>query len=176
MSSYSYNEYDAEGKVMRSTQTTDSQAYQFEYKYNLGGAMTWEKYPSGREITTSYDLAGRVNGVTGQKSGEANKTYTTSYTYTPHGAVASMKLGTKFEHTNFNSRLQPTQIGLGTTSTSSSLMKLDYTYGTTNNNGNIQTQTITGGGLTFNQSYTYDQVNRLLVAQENNGANWKQTF
>jgi len=49
-----------------------------------------------------------------------------------------------FEHTDFNSRLQPTQIGLGTTTTgaaSISVLGLDYLFGTTNNNGNVLGQT-----------------------------------
>lgn len=50
------------------------------------------------------------------------------------------------QSTQFNSRLQPTQIALRTTKTgasSSDLLKLNYTYGTTGNNGNVPTQTIT---------------------------------
>ena len=100
-------------------------------------------YPSGRTITTSYDDANRVDGISGQKSGESNKTYTTSYTYASHGAVGSMQLGnTKWEHAIFNSRLQPTEIGLGTSSGDSSLVKFTYGYGTTTNNGNLLSQTI----------------------------------
>ena len=107
-------------------------------------------------------VAGRLNGLTGQKTGETNKTYASSFSYTPHGAVGSMQLGNNlWEHTNFNS----TQIGLGTTSTgsaSTSVLGLDYGFGTTTNNGNVQSQTITvpngGGSLSMVQSYSYDQV------------------
>jgi hypothetical protein len=61
-------------------------------------------------------------------------------------------------------------------------LKLNYTYGTTTNNGNVLTHTITvptigaATGFTATQSYTYDELNRLEVAQEASGANWKQTF
>jgi len=34
----------------------------------------------------------------------------------------------KWEHANFYSRIQPTQIGLGISSTDSSMLELDYTY------------------------------------------------
>jgi hypothetical protein len=139
-----------------------------------------ETYPSGRVISTAYDNAGRLNGITGQKTGEANKTYASSFSYTAHGAIGSMQLGNDlWEHTNFNSRLQPTQIGLGTASSgtsSISVLGLDYTFGVkvsgtldaTKNNGNVESQTITVGttGTVLSQSYTYDQVNRLLTATE----------
>ena len=57
--------------------------------------------------------------------------------------MKSLQLGnSKWEHTNFNSRLQPTQIGLGTSPTNSSVLQLDYGYGTTLNNGNVLSQNI----------------------------------
>ena len=56
--------------------------------------------------------------MTGQKTGEANKTYASSFSYTAHGAVSQVQLGNQlWEHTSFNSRLQPREIGLGTTTT-----------------------------------------------------------
>jgi RHS repeat-associated protein len=107
--------------------------------------------------------------------------------YSVHGAVQAMKLGNGlWEHANFNSRLQLIQIGLGTASTDSSKMKLDYAYGViegevlnpTKNNGNIQSQILTMPGLVLNQKYLYDELNRLKSAEELNGGPqvWKQTF
>ena len=50
--------------------------------------------------------------------------------YTPHGAVASLRLGNGlWEHRVFNNRLQPIEIGLGTTSTDASTLRLGYGYG-----------------------------------------------
>jgi RHS repeat-associated protein len=97
--------------------------------------------------------------------------------YTAHGAVKQMKLGNGlWEHSNFNTRLQVTQIGLGTAATNSSVLQLDYGYGATANNGNLLSQSITIPGLTLNQSYTYDALNRLQTANENGGVSWKQKF
>jgi RHS repeat-associated protein len=141
--------------------------------------MYSQTYPSGRIVTTSFDGAGRTSGVTGQKTGEANKTYASAVSYTAHGAVSDLQLGNQlWEHTIFNSRLQPTEIGLGTTRTDSSKFKLAYDYGTTNN-GNVQSQTITiSGGPTLSQTYTYDALNRIKTGVELNGTNtsWKQKF
>jgi len=58
-----------------------------------------------------------------------------------------MQLGNgKWESTQFNSRLQPTQIALGTVQNCTDKLKLDYSYNTPNvadNNGNVKSQTIT---------------------------------
>jgi RHS repeat-associated protein len=56
-----------------------------------------------------------------------------------------------------------------------SIVKLDYSYGTTNtNNGNVLTQTITIGATVMTQSYEYDALNRLSSASE--GPAWSQTY
>src|SRR5207253_450554 len=113
-----YQGYDQLGRVNVSYQQTDSQNYGFtNYSYNLASEMTSETYPSGRVITNAYDTAARISQVSGQKSGEPNRTYASSFSYAPHSAASAMQLGNgKWEHTTFNSRLQPLQIGLGTSS------------------------------------------------------------
>jgi RHS repeat-associated protein len=92
-----------------------------------------------------------------------------------------MRLGNgRFESTQFNSRLQPTQIALGTSAFNTSLLKLEYDYGSTDNNGNVKSQTITVPGMSYPliQTYAYDSLNRLQSAEEksNNISQWKQTF
>ena len=73
------------------------------------------------------------------------------------------------EATTFNSRLQPTTIQAG------SLLTLGFTFGTTNNNGNIQTQTIDDGtDPVKTQTYSYDTVNRLGSASED--STWSQSY
>ena len=98
-----------------------------------------------------------------------------------------MQLGNgKWESTQFNSRLQPTQIALGTVQNGTDKLKLDFTYNTPNvadNNGNVLSQTITvptvgtNQGFTATQTYTYDSLNRLKSAAETiSSQTWKQTF
>ncbi len=194
MSTYSHGAYDVMGRVKSSSQTTGGVTYSMpEYKYDLAGNLTSEKYPSGRVVETKYDAAGRAAGVTnpatglfyaGAPSDSANRIQ-----YTAAGAPSSMRLGNGlWEHTAFNTRLQPTQIGLGISASDSSVMKLGYTYGElvngtldpTRNNGNVQSQTITVPGLAspLAQSYKYDALNRLEVAEEKSGASttWKQVY
>ncbi len=182
VSTYSYGAYDVLGRVKTGTQTTDGQSYSMSYSYDLAGNLKTQTYPSGRVVVPEYDSAGRLAGVKNQASGPfyagavASDT-TNRLQYSAHGAISQMRLGnTLWEHTNFNSRLQPTQIGLGTASSNSSVLQLDYSYGTTANNGNVLSQTIVIPGLTLSQAYTYDQLNRLETSNENAGASWKQKF
>jgi hypothetical protein len=82
----------------------------------------------------------------------------------------------------YNNRLQPTGIRLGSTANGanvcsnpgSDLLNLAYTYGTTNNNGNMLSQTVARPGQSWTENYTgYDALNRLTAAAETSG--WSQT-
>jgi len=113
-STYQYTIFDALGRVRQSQQITAGNTYQMNYVYNLSGAMTKEVYPSGREVNTSYDVAGRITGLTGYKLNEGNRTYASGMSYTAHGAIQEMTLGNNLiKRSLYNSRLQPTQIKLG---------------------------------------------------------------
>jgi len=105
-------------------------------------------------------------------------------TYKAAGAVTSMQFGNAHrESTQFNSRLQPLQIALGSTKTSlnstqsaTDILKLDYDFGTTSNKRNVLFQTITVpteirnnqtyNGFMVTQSYVYDLLNCLNQAIE----------
>src|SRR5260370_34891745 len=81
--------------------------------------------------------------------------------YAAHGALAGMTLGAIGAQTTFNSRLQIGSIQAGG-------LTLGYSYGNSDNNGNVQSATITWSGHSaINQYFSYDAVNRLLVASEN---------
>lgn len=180
---YSYTAYDALGRVRGSSQTTDGVTYTMpDYRYDLSGGIVSEQYPSGRVVKTEYDAAGRVAGV---KDGATGIYYAGGDPSTPdnpnvvayaaHGAASALRLGNGlWEHTLFNSRLQPTRIGLGTSGADSSVLKLDYTYGTfvggvldpTRNSGDVQSQRITLPGLDATQSFEYDHLGRLLSSRE----------
>ncbi|MBL0240344.1 MAG: RHS repeat-associated core domain-containing protein [Chloracidobacterium sp.] len=69
---------------------------------------------------------------------------------------------------------------MGTVQGGTDKLDLDFTYGTTANNGNVLTQTINFMGLAhpFVQTYTYDSLNRLDDANEtyNDTQTWRQDF
>jgi RHS repeat-associated protein len=172
--------YDVLGRVTTANQVTDGQAYSMSYAYNRAGAQTSFTYPSGRVLALEYDAAGRMAGVRDQQSGAyyagaAGSDSTNRIKYAAHGGVSVVKLGNNlWEHTDFNSRLQSSEIGLGTSSTDSSTLRLTYNYGTTNNNGNLQSVSYLGGGLSYTQTFAYDVLNRLTTSSESGGA-WSQT-
>jgi RHS repeat-associated protein len=172
VSAYKYTGYDALGRVTASSQVTDGITYSMpEYKYNLAGALTSETYPSGRVISTGYDSAGRLSSVSGQM-GTTSTPYASDFAYSAHGAVRDMKLGNGlYDHSAFNSRLQLTERDLGTTLGGVDKLKLEYYYGTTDNNGNVRSQTITVPGLStpIAQIYAYDSLNRLQSMSETGG-------
>jgi YD repeat-containing protein len=194
VSTTEYTEFDILGRVKKNKQTTDGTIYpEMEYTYNLSGALIEQKYPSGRVIKNVLDTDGDLALVQSKKNANYGYwTYANSFTYTAAGAVSSMQLGNgRWESTQFNNRLQPTQIALGTLQNGTDKLKLNFTYNTTgnaDNNGNVLSQTITvpseiRGSMTYNaftatQTYTYDSLNRIKDAIEmiSTTQQWKQTF
>jgi RHS repeat-associated protein len=185
VSSTEYTGFDSLGRLLSSNQITDNQTYTTSYAYNLVGAMISETYPSGRVVTNSFDNDGQLTNVSSARAGQTPRTYANAFVYAASGAIQSMRLGNgRFESTVFNSRLQPTQIALGTSASNTSLLKLNYDYGTQLNNGNVLQQTITvptvgtTPGFTATQNYTYDELNRLKQATEtiSNQTSWRQTY
>ena len=191
VSTTEYTAFDILGRVTAHKQTTDGNAYTTGYVYNLSGALIEETYPSTRKVRNTLDADGDLAQVQSQKTPtDILRNYANSFVYTAASAVSSLRLGNgRFENTQFNSRLQPTLIGLGSSVGNTSLLKLDYTYNTPNvadNNGNVKSQTITvptigaNTGFTAIQNYTYDSLNRLKSAVENitgqTPPSWKQTF
>ena len=176
-----YNSFDNLGKILSSSQVTDGQTYTFGYAYNLAGMLTEETYPSGRKVKNTIAPDASLSKVETMPSGGSYATRAESFAYTAAGAVSAMQLGNgKWENAQFNSRLQPTQLGLGTSATDQSLWKVAYDYGTTDNNGNVKQQTISVPSMTpLEQNYTYDSLNRIKSASEkiqNASETWKQTF
>jgi RHS repeat-associated protein len=180
---YSETDYhhDPLGRVFRSSQKTITErgivTYGFVYGYNRQDHLVSEQYPSGRVVKTAYDDQIRVTKVS-----DALNTYASDFTYWVHGAPMAMKLGNGlWETTNFNTRLQPTLMGLGTASGVTNLLSLGYEYWPEGappslNNGDVFKQTITLPGASLTQRYSYDGVNRLATAQEASAQPWSQTY
>ena len=96
-------------------------------------------------VTYAYDSSGRVQTVINGASG-STQNYASSILYAPHGTPKLLTYGGTggiLEGVTFNSRLQPTSIG--ETHNSAAVLGLGYTYGTTDNNGNVRTHTVTSG-------------------------------
>jgi RHS repeat-associated protein len=182
--SASYNTaFDELGRVKASRQVTDGQTFDFEqYTYDLSGALISQKYPSGRIVRNETDAVGRLTKFTSQILNQVEKVFLSSLSYNSTGAFTSARLGNgRWESAVFDSkRLQTKQVNLGGSSGNASILKLEYDFGTTDNNGSLRQQKVTVPGAAYQiiQNYTYDQLNRLKSAAElvNGNQQWKQTF
>ena len=182
-----YLTFDEFGHVLTARQTTGSTNYDTIYTYNLSGSLIEETYPSGRMVKNTLDVNGDLSAVESKPSGGSYTARANTFVYNSAGAATSFKFGSnKYENFAYNNRMQVTQIGLGTSTTDTSLLKLEYKYnttGNTDNNGSMLEQKITvptvGGssGFTATQTYTYDALNRLSAATETiSTQTWKQEF
>lgn len=136
-------------------------------------------YPSGRQVIYSRDIAGRFNGINGALQNQ-NPSYASNIKYTPFDTLATAVLGNSSatETWGYNARMQPTS--LSATNTTTTLLSVGYNYcppaGCSFNNGNPQSQTITRPNGTWTDTYTYDSLNRLALAQETGTGNWSENY
>lgn len=197
-----YIEYDALGRITKSDQWAGG-SRAFEYTYDLAGNLRTQKYPSGRIVTTTYDVAGRMRSV-----GQGTHVYAqvlANADYSPHGGLLLLKLGTvpgspqcpgRWRQTRFNCHLQQRLAGLGCFDSSADLLGIHLGYGTDHpptgtacqslpntpdNNGDLLEQRIDVNNVTrFVQRFTYDGADRLAMATERNaGENtvfWTQSY
>ncbi len=181
-----YTAFDKMGRVLSNQQVTDGQTYSMEYAYNLGGGLVEQTYPSGRKVKNVLDASGDLSIVQSKKNSNYGYfNYAKSFAYASSGSVTRMQLGNgQWQGFVYNSKLQAAQISHGTTSGATNLLQLDFNYGSSQNNGNLMSQTITvpsvgtNAGFTAVQNYSYDSLNRLKHATETISGNqtWKQTF
>ncbi|MFN7543641.1 MAG: RHS repeat domain-containing protein [Acidobacteriota bacterium] len=176
--------FDNMGRVLTSRQTTNGTAYNFSYQYNLAGGLGQETYPSGRQVTSCYDEAGRVTQVKQKATAAGAETVVANVTqYWEHGPARQMSLGgVVSEATLFDdARLQLRRVTAGTVAAGNWEQKLHYCMGVDemeqclSNNGNIVKQRGYGGA---EWNYSYDRLNRLEQAVETVGGaeRWRQKF
>ena len=170
-SSTSYT-HDGFGRIASSNQSTAGHSdFPFSYTYSPTDQLASITYPSGRQLIYTFDSADRVTGV--QKSGGV--TYA-SLNYTAPGGMNLMTMGNSVtQQVSWNDRGQATGLQVNSPSQASMLALHFYpcTSGLTTcsngNNGSLRSQTIGVPGLsTLTQSYSYDNLNRLSGATENN--------
>lgn len=154
----------------------------FNYTYNLDGSLKTIQYPTGRTVTYSYNAGQRPVSAVDVAN---NVNYYTGAHYTAFGAPTSMVYGATPSFAGitwsntYNSRMQP--VFLTATASSSTIFSLGYDFHlNSDDNGNVyavNNNKITDHGR--DQSFTYDQFNRLLTAQSaaTSGPNcWGESF
>jgi RHS repeat-associated protein len=144
-----------------------SLARPFSYTYNAAGRLEMTTLPSGRTITQCYDRAGRAKSVTSAKPGGQAQTYMSQASYDAGGGINQALLGNgKWLDWDYNERKQVTSIKLGSAAGVGDVLTLGYSFGTTNNNGNVVSQTITRPSFWATQNYGYDALNRVNSVTE----------
>lgn len=196
-----FTSYDVMGRPLSLRQVLASNSVNYEYitqrSYNRAGMVTLQTYPSNRSVTYNYDVAGRLAdkdasnlAFTGNLGGDP-RTYSRGITYTSSGQLSQEQFGTVtpvFSKRNYNSRQQLIEVLASTNGGDSSWNrgKIVNDYGTTNNNGNLRSQSSyipandqNTSSTSWSQNYSYDPLNRLTNVTELNSANqflWQQSY
>lgn len=172
-----YSGYDSLGRVLSSQQITGgAPPYIFTYQYLLGGQLSYEKYPSGRDFIYEYNNTGQPKSLAkGTVAGACTNgnCYASGLTYAAHGAMKAATFGSLPQTLSYNSQLQLTKITAGT------LWWLTNTYSATQNNGNITDQEVnaTGAhGVDVTAHFQYDTLNRLSSITEGGAGTVLQTY
>lgn len=186
--------YDKVGRELAEQRITNSLTKSTGYTYNLDGTLATLTYPSGRTITYTTDAVERTskaadvaNGINYAMGSCSNGASSTGVCYAPQGAVALIDNGASLATTTiYNDRLQPCWIyatsgtalakttSCTATATAGTVLDMKYNFALgTADNGNVMgiTNDIDN---TRSQSFTYDQVNRIVTAQT--PSSWSQSF
>ena len=199
VSTYSYSGYDAMGRVTGAIQTIGAQTYTItNVAYDLAGHLKTMTYPSGRTVTNSYDNAGRLSSFSGNLGdGGSPRTYANDFQYTALNGLQQEKFGTTtpiYHKQRFNSRGQLWDMRASTVSFATDPANGDrgaivnyysntFTQGGSgsDNNGNLLRQeNYIPGSSFFQDTFTYDSLNRLTsIAEKLNGTgtdSFKQVY
>ena len=175
-------DFDLMGRVVKQTQTIDTNSYALRYAYNLGSQLIQATYPSGRVINFGFDEASRLSNINGGNG----HNFISAMTYTPQGTLSSATLGNNAIYTyGYNSRMQLASLQASRSSTV--LQKYEYKYGQANlgndsvdetkNNGQIgRMESSIGTQKQWQQRFVYDSLGRLITSGEYRGDNSQQTY
>jgi YD repeat-containing protein len=196
---YSYDPVDRQTSVsVGMSGVYKTTVYQFNYDDSLASIT----YPSGRVVNYTVDSAGRPSVAQDSSTKVfyaqgtcANGVGSNGVCYSASGAIAQIENGTNVVTTTiYNQRFQPcwifatTGVALpwqansiscsSTASPAGNLLDLKYNFGSPADNGDVIDIT-NNRDTTRNQSFTYDQVNRLLsgVTSASSGSKcWGQSY
>ncbi|TQV79449.1 RHS repeat protein [Exilibacterium tricleocarpae] len=149
--------YDHRGNVIEHTRIRDGHTYTVTYQYNLADQVTQMTYPDGGEVTYSYDMAGRINGVD-TRAGGTTTTLLSDVDYLPFGPVIAMRYGNGLNYSAvYDQDYRLSQLAIGT------LGEVQDTLYQYDANNNITGMT-DGNDASQNQLFDYDPLDRLASA------------
>jgi RHS repeat-associated protein len=198
--------YDPVGRTLNFWQCdpsncTSSSIWNTQYNYDLAGDVISWVHPAGYTLTNAVNAAQQITAVQSSWQDSSHPQYLAqNVSYTAWGAVSQLQNGcvgsgcvNAQETYQYNNRLQPVMIELGTTSNATADYCLVYNYysGVSNptscttppqgssNNGNVMGyfyQDSVSSSLGHTASFTYDGVNRLSTAAATGNSTYNLTF
>jgi len=151
--------YDVLGNVTSKTSTVSGKQFTVSYAYNGANQLTQITQPSGRVVQLTRDSNGLVAGISETKNGNTQNLLTSAQ-YVPFGGAKSFTLGNGKTQTNtHNLNGQVASINV------------DEVYQSTlsyNADGQI-TALASSVAATSNQSFSYDELDRLTEASGSYG-------
>ncbi len=197
-------DYDLMGRPVHYWQCTPlwvCGSFEGQYSYDLAGDLQSWSSPADFSFTNTISGAQRITAITSAGNGAAiPESLVPAVHYTPWGAIQTLQEGcvdtgcpTVQETYDYNSRMQPARIQLGTQSNESADYCLVYNYYTdvsnpnscavpgsgSHNNGNIMGSWYLDNytpGFSQTVTNTYDNVNRLTNATATNNNNYNLSF
>ncbi|TMC01607.1 MAG: hypothetical protein E6J41_32665 [Chloroflexi bacterium] len=161
--SYAYT-YDGRGQQTQSTLTVGGASYPLGSSYDDAGNVLAQTYPDGETITNSYTAQGWLSGVStslGATTLASNLAYTSQGG--AFGEITGASLGNAMYTYNATYDALDRATDLKTTKTSGGTVMFDQTR-TFDGVGNAKTITTAMPGATDNQSFCYDEQDRLTWA------------
>jgi RHS repeat-associated protein len=167
--------YDDLGRLQSSVRVIDGISYERRYEYNAAGQMTLMTYPSGKRVKVGRDARGRLSTLQRvDASGGAQETYLSGVNYRVDGLISSQQLGSgateSFGYSDDRLQLTSQTVMKG----NATLLNLIYGYGAgaeqmgsgskPGNGGQVVSVNGTINGQNRNQTFTYDNVGRLMTA------------
>jgi len=165
--------YDSFGRLQSCTRKIDGISYLKQYEYNQASQMTSMTYPSGKKVNVGRDDRGRLSALQRVDVSGA-PAYLSGINYRVDGLISSQTLGDgtteSFGYSDDRLQLTSQKVMKG----GSTLLDLSYGYGalagqmgnntTAGNSGQLVSVTGTVSGQNRNQTFTYDNVGRLVAA------------
>jgi len=143
--------YDNLGREIRSEKTIDGITYSVQRVYDAMDRLKSLAYPDGEVVNYTYSISGGIKTVTGAQ------TYVSDVSYTETGQMSHVDYG---NNTYADYQYDPLTLRLSRLTTNGGALQ-DFQY-QFDNVGNIRA--ITDGVYTATQSFSYDDLNRLVSA------------
>ena len=158
--------YDARGRVVRNHRRVGAAGFLFESTYDNADRTTQETYPDGTQLSYELDGAGRLTSVPGVIS---------SITRDERGLIQSFTLANGAE-TVFQYDSQARTSAIETQSGGQAIVDLQLQYDRVGNLLEVQDGAAPNGEQGHSARYTYDSLNRMLVAALDEGLTFEETI